>query len=326
MSFVTKINWGKAWSLPGLFLFFVVLAVVVVAGGFAPTHNAYAQQGGDVSSRLNRLENEVSTLGRAVYRGEVPQGASPLAVQDAGVNADMQLRIQNLEDQIRVMNGRIEELSYENQQLRDSLDRALQDMQLRMQDLEQRGVSPGASADPAGQVYGRQSAGNVHATDFSGEESGAESSASGEASAQKQTLGVLSSGGSDAQASATAHYESAFSQLKQGSYDNAQAGFGSFLKAHPKHQLAGNAQYWLGETFYARGQYDQAARVFAEGFSKYPDSSKGADNLLKLGISLAAMGKNSDACTALTQLPKQFPNGAQSVLRRGETEMQRLGC
>jgi tol-pal system protein YbgF len=318
MSLILKIKKGKAWYLPGLFLFSGVLATVV----FSPVH---AQYGGDVDARLNRLENDVSTLGRAVYRGEVPEGAgSMVSSSDAQVNADMQLRIQQLEEQLRAMNGRIEEASFENRQLREVLEKANQDLILRIEDLEGGGaaVSSGAAVEPedSERIYTNPSS-EAQTSPLSDAAAGAVEPQQ----PQAQTLGVLSSGG-DAQGTATAQYENAFSLLKQGNYDNAQVGFEGFLKAYPTHQLAGNAQYWLGETFYVRGQYDQAARVFAEGFSKYPESSKGADNLLKLGITLAAMDKNSDACTALSQIAKQFPDGAQSVIRRAEAEMERLNC
>ncbi len=132
----------------------------------------------------------------------------------------------------------------------------------------------------------------------------------------------LGGGGNDAAAA----YENAFSLLKNGNYDAAEREFETFLQNNKGHPLAGNAKYWLGETFYVRGDFDRAARIFAEGYQQYPDGAKTADNLLKLGLSLSSIGNNKDACIALNQLKKDFSTGSGPVLRRAEQEMQRLGC
>ena len=90
--------------------------------------------------------------------------------------------------------------------------------------------------------------------------------------------------------------------------------------------LAGNAQYWLGETYYAQSDYKNAAIAFAEGYQKYPKSSKAPDNLLKLGMSLGQTGRKADACTAFKQLNAQFPNASGAIKDRTARAQQRYGC
>jgi tol-pal system protein YbgF len=90
-----------------------------------------------------------------------------------------------------------------------------------------------------------------------------------------------------------AMYEGAFSQLKNGNYVASQQQFESFLKTYADHPLTPNATYWLGESFYAQGQYEKAARVFAESYKKYPKGPKVADSLLKMGMSLGWGRKNA---------------------------------
>ena len=147
---------------------------------------------------------------------------------------------------------------------------------------------------------------------------------------QTQTLGTLSK---DAQGnlnaasnSAAAVYENAFSMLKSGNHAQAETAFNAFLKAHPNHELVPNAQYWLGETYYVRGAFERAARQFAEGYQKYPKGPKAPDNLLKLGMSLAGMGNKADACVALSQLEGDNFRAAANVQRRARQEMASLGC
>jgi tol-pal system protein YbgF len=121
-------------------------------------------------------------------------------------------------------------------------------------------------------------------------------------------------------------YQYAFGLLRQANYPEAERALRTFIERNPTSPLAGNAQYWLGETFYVRGDYKNAAVAFAEGYQKYPDSGKAPDNLLKLGMSLVEIGSKSDACTALGQLDKQFPGAPANIKERAVSERQRLGC
>ena len=71
-------------------------------------------------------------------------------------------------------------------------------------------------------------------------------------------------------------YNYAFGLLRQANYDKAELALQEFVKLHPKEALTSNARYWLGETFYVRAAYVQAAEVFLEGYQA--DCRLGGDN------------------------------------------------
>ena len=121
-------------------------------------------------------------------------------------------------------------------------------------------------------------------------------------------------------------YNEAFDLLKQLKYEEAEESLQSFLKNYPDDELAGNAQYWLGETYYVRGLYEPAAVAFATGFKNYKQNSKAADNLLKLGLSMQQLGKKQEACTAFKNLKKEFPKASDTLLSRAAKESDKLGC
>ena len=123
-----------------------------------------------------------------------------------------------------------------------------------------------------------------------------------------------------------AAYDKAYAAMKKGDYKTAEAGFTSFMKKYPKSDLIGNANYWLGETYYARGQFEQAVGIFADGFTKYKKNSKAPDNLLKLGLSMNKLGRKQDACTAFTSLSSEFPKASQTVKNRAKAEAKKLSC
>ena len=102
--------------------------------------------------------------------------------------------------------------------------------------------------------------------------------------------------------------------------------FRAFVEAHPANDLAGNAQYWLAETYYVRNDYETAAREFLEGYQRYPESPKAPDFLLKLGVTLSAMGQRAEACSTLEELSAKFPLVRDDTRRRSAEERAVLGC
>ena len=121
-------------------------------------------------------------------------------------------------------------------------------------------------------------------------------------------------------------YEFAFEFLKRQDYPKAEVTLRDFLKKHPKDPLAGNAQYWLGETYYVRGDFQQAAVEFMAGYQNYPKTNKGPDNLLKLGMSMAKLNQTQGACTALGRISKDYSDAPDTVVKSAKAERTRLKC
>jgi tol-pal system protein YbgF len=120
-------------------------------------------------------------------------------------------------------------------------------------------------------------------------------------------------------------YERSYENLLRRQFNEAEVGFRSFLDQHRKHSLAGNAQYWLGETYYVQGDYKQAAQAFLSGYRDFPKSRKAADSLLKLGLSLNRLGQKEQACAAYMQVGSQFPKAAEAR-KRAQSEIKRARC
>ena len=85
-------------------------------------------------------------------------------------------------------------------------------------------------------------------------------------------------------------------------------------------------RYWLGETFYARKEYDKAAVAFAKGYQQYHSNAKAADSLLKLGMSMQGLKKTKEACAAFTSLYKEFPKAAKNLKDKASAEAKKLKC
>ncbi|MEQ9490763.1 MAG: tol-pal system protein YbgF [Alphaproteobacteria bacterium] len=121
-------------------------------------------------------------------------------------------------------------------------------------------------------------------------------------------------------------YDYAFNLLRDRNFPAAEAALKTFLAQNESGPLAANAMYWLGESHYARQDFRSAAAVFVDAYTDFPNGSKASHSLLKLGMSLGALGKTKEACIAFQELKTKFPNAGDRVLNRAETEAAKVGC
>ena len=120
-------------------------------------------------------------------------------------------------------------------------------------------------------------------------------------------------------------YENAIKLLWANKFNEAETHLLELKKINPE-DLMPNIQYWLGEVYYANKNFQQAIIEFGEGFAKYPDSIKGPDNLLKLGLSFSNLNRKNDACNAFFELELKFKNAAKNVIERSQNERKKLDC
>jgi tol-pal system protein YbgF len=121
-------------------------------------------------------------------------------------------------------------------------------------------------------------------------------------------------------------YDAGYNYLMASDYVSAEATFRSFLRNYPQDGLSGNAQYWLGETYFARGDYRKAAHEFLKGYKTYKTSAKAPDNLLKLGMSLHRLGQSDAACQTYTQLREKYKSLSGHISRRLGQEQTKARC
>ncbi len=120
-------------------------------------------------------------------------------------------------------------------------------------------------------------------------------------------------------------YQYAYGLLRQ-DLDQAEGAFKAFLDEHPEGPFAGNAMYWLGETHYARSNFRDAAAVFVDAYTNFPNSPKASASLLKLGMSLGQLGKKDAACASFAELKTKYPDSDSRVLERADAEAGKVGC
>ena len=206
-------------------------------------------------------------------------------------------RLNQLQQSVTTLTGQVEQLQYQNQQLQQQMEKMRTDYDFRIDQLEKGGKG---GTRPPGPASAGPSA--------------------------PSSSGPAPQAAAASTASADELYHTAFKMFQDGDYAGAERDFRAFVQRYPKHVLAPNAQYWLGESYYARRDYQNAMTAFAEGYKVYKASAKGPDNLLKLGMTLAVLGRKSDACSVFSRFTQDYPRATDLQKRRVDQERQRNNC
>ena len=248
---------------------------------------AFAQK---LSAAMNKLRTSLLAIAFLLPTAAGAQRVDPVYVED---------RFNQLQQSITLLTGQIEQLQYRNQQLQQQLEKMQADYEYRLDQMEK---GKGGGPRPGGAQAAAPAAPTPAAPTPAAPPPAA------------------------ANAPGDQMYHDAMKKLQDGDNAGAERGFKAFLQSQPKHALAGNAQYWLGESYYARRDYQNAMTAFAEGYKTYKTSPKGPDNLLKLGITLAVLGRKADACQVFAKFSQDYPRATDLQKRRVDQERQKNGC
>ena len=204
-------------------------------------------------------------------------------------------RIQELQTENQSLRNEVETLQFETVQSADRERQLYMDLDQRLQSLEAARGAPASAVGP----------------------SGAASAATGTAPANN---GSVTGGpaGTDQDA-----YAAAFDALKQGKYQEAEAGFRQFLEAYPGSEMRDNAQYWLAETYYVTEDFPQALAGFQNVINNFPASRKIPDAWLKIGYCNYELQKWDDARLALTTAESRYPESTAAKLASQRLEQMR---
>ena len=226
--------------------------------------------------------------------------AAPTAVHAQRVDpVYIEDRLNQMQQSITLLTGQLEQLQYKNQQLQQQLEKLQADYDYRLETLEKG--KPGAGgprpAPPPQAAHAPPAGGGTLAPPAAGNTAGNDQL-----------------------------YHDGYKMMLEGDYAGAERAFKTFLQQNPRHVLAGNAQYWLGESYYARRDYQNAAVAFAEGYKVYKNNQKGPDSLLKLGVTLSILGKKQEACAMFARFNQDYPNANVMQKKRVDQERQKAGC
>lgn len=228
-------------------------------------------------SLQKQLENELVKLGQTSQQSE-----KNLRTNYASVN----VTLDNVQQEISSLNGRIEELDYYiNQKTSETepISKKVDDISISMAKIENRVV----------QI-------EQYLNFKEGQQPAATKPAGGGKAPTKASSSDLKM------------YEDAKAAYDNGDFAKARQGFALLIKNFPKSEHADNAQFWIGESYYREKWYEKAILEYQTVLEKYPKGNKVPSAMLKQGLAFLQLGDKSNARLILKELQKNHPNSNEA--------------
>jgi tol-pal system protein YbgF len=289
---------------------------------------------------------------------DIPGGAAG----DPNQTAELVLRVNQLEEELRQASGRIEELENAEHRLETELQKFRQDVEYRFGDRSEGAPpapdvaeAPQSPGEPAAPARPRKSS-DAFDPDADPNAPGAprplgttppsaplvrEAPAAaagqplelGKAPAPESSKGPPPPSGPTIVGSGVAmldqpreQFNAALQAFQAGQYPEAEAGFKAFLAANPSHRMSADAIFYIGETYLQRSRPREAAEQYLKVTTDYSKSSRAPESMVRLGQTLAALGNNEQACATLTEFGKRYPAASASVKKLAEHESAKDHC
>ncbi|HSN69751.1 MAG TPA: tol-pal system protein YbgF [Thermoanaerobaculia bacterium] len=235
-----------------------------------------------IEDQVADLEDEIAQMKRtSAGKADVEQASRSVAEQIQTLirsNAEMTARMTQLQERFQATQGNVEETNYR-------MDRLAQQINDLRRDLEALRAALRAGA-PAG--------------------------TEGTVPSEEVTVQPASGTAGDP----LELYAAAYRDYQRGNWDLAISGFREFLEDNAQSDLADNASYWIGESFFSQKKYREAIQQFDEVISRYPKSDKVAAALLKKGYSYLETGERAQGIVQLQYVVHEHPSTAEANLAR----------
>ena len=289
----------------------------------------YAEENETMLDQLMSLQKDIKTLEKAVYsKDNNSNSGSTISSYEDDILTKHLLKLSDLEEQFKALTNNFEEVNFKLDKLSNRITKIQTDNQVRFQDIENNTSKNNKKLTKKKKLPGSdqpQDLGGISDTDIIALETvqktqSIESAGTVITETPERAEKLLPDTSPEKQ------YEFAISFLKVGDYETAEYALREFIDLHSKHDLAGNAQYWYGETFRVRQLYQDAATAYLDGYQKYPKSSKAPVNLLKLGVMLVQIGEKEQGCSMIKGVKVQYPKANQSVIQKAEYEKKKFNC
>ncbi|RZO49443.1 MAG: tol-pal system protein YbgF [Candidatus Pelagibacterales bacterium] len=287
--------------------------------------------GEELETILNKLQEDIKTLEKAVYSqdNKITSSDIELSNQSSDILTKHLLKLSELEEQFQILTNNFEEINFKLDKLSNRITKVQTDNQMRFQDLEKSDLNlNNSTASSEKKLPGSEEVQDLGAISYSDT---AKAGTAQETQSIETVDTVITEDTSRAEnilpnTTPEEQYKFAISFIKVGDYETAEFALREFVDVNSDHQLAGNAQYWYGETFRVRQLYQDAASAYLDGYQKYPKSTKAPVNLLKLGVMLVQIGEKDQGCSMILGIKDQYPDANQSVIQKAEYEKKKFNC
>jgi len=256
------------------------------------------------------IERDVSTL-RTDLNNEMKK-----------LQADLLLRIENLQSEIRILSTGIEEYKEFLKRPSKETDRVKESMEVRLRILEERGKAfeekNKAQEDQAKSLEEKIKRMEDYLKGLDGKidkviSKQMEVEKSPPTKEVPADVKGVSTGIGDL-------YKDAYETFQKGNLEAARRKFEAFLKQYPNTELSDNAQFWVGETYYLKKDFEKAILEYEKAISKYPEGDKIPAALFKQALAFLELGDKTNARILLKRVIERYPHSEQAEMAKKRLE------
>jgi tol-pal system protein YbgF len=238
------------------------------------------------------------------------------------LQADLLLRIESLQSEIRILSTGIEEYKDFLKRPAKEIDRVREDIALRTRTLEEKGKTleeKNRTLEDQTKALGEK------IKETGGRLKGLEEKTTGLASKPTEMekspptkevpaeVKGVSTGIGDL-------YKNAYETFQKGNLEGARRKFEAFLKQYPNTELSDNAQFWIGETYFLKKDFEKAILEYEKAIVKYPEGDKIPAALFKQALAFLELGDKTNARNLLKRVIERYPHSEQAEMAKKRLE------
>jgi tol-pal system protein YbgF len=295
-------DWIKGW---------IILFIAVFLWGCATRRDVLI-----LDRETNRLDAQLSAQQREKdsFKKDLEslrKDFKTLQKETSDLKADLFLRVESLQTEVRTLTAGIEEYKDLAKKPSKEMDRLKENIALRTKALEDNEKM-------------QQEKDKALEEKFKGMEErlkGLEGKISQLASKQLELEGSIPSKevSADVRGVSTRAgdlYKDAYETLQKGEGEGARRKFEAFLKQYPNTELSDNAQFWIGETYYLKKDYEKAILEYEKAITKYPEGDKVPAALYKQALAFLELGDKTNARNLLKKVIERYPSSDQAQMAK----------
>jgi tol-pal system protein YbgF len=274
-----------------------------------------------LDSQLSQIQKEKESIKKEIeamrreltaFKKETETNHSSLQAENQKTKADLLLRLETLHSEMRTLSTGVEEYKEFLKTPSKEITRIKDDVEVRLRILEERGKT----FEERNRSYDERLKGmedrlksldakmTSKLTDM--EKSTPAKEPPVEPKVSSTTAGNL--------------YKDAYETFQKGDLDGGRRKFEAFLKQYPNMELSDNAQFWIGETYFLKKDFEKAILEYEKVIVKYPEGDKVSSALLKQGLAFLELGDKTHARNLLKRVIDRFPQTEQAEIAKKKLE------
>jgi tol-pal system protein YbgF len=266
-----------------------------------------------LSSQVNTQQKDRESLQRDIEKlqKDFKTLQSEVTGESKKAHADLSLRLENLQTEVRTLETGIEEYKELSKKPSKEMDRLKENIALRTKALEDKEkISDERDKNLEERMKGIEER-------LKGLEGKISQMASKQLEIENSLRGKETSIEGKGVSTRTGDlYKDAYETYQKGDYEGARRKFEAFLKQYPNTELSDNAQFWIGETYFGKKDYEKAILEYEKAIAKYPEGDKVPSALLKQAIAFLELGDKTNGRNLLKRVIERYPQSEQADMAK----------